>query len=107
FSPARAMQGVRPEPLVPAGVPEDHQQELFTVLAAILHLGNVTVRGRDRHGDGCFVEVGGSSLHGDLPPGGAGDGSVPSQPGDEALGLFCALLGIEAAQVTRWLCHRK
>uniref|UniRef100_A0A8C0FNV5 Myosin motor domain-containing protein n=1 Tax=Bubo bubo TaxID=30461 RepID=A0A8C0FNV5_BUBBB len=26
---------------------------------------------------------------------------------DEALGLFCALLGIEASQVMRWLCHRK
>ncbi|XP_021234446.1 unconventional myosin-Vb-like isoform X2 [Numida meleagris] len=66
------------------GVPEADQLELFAVLAAILHLGNVTIRGRDRHGDGCVVE-----------------------PNNEALGLFCALLGIEEAQVTRWLCHRK
>eukprot|EP00076_Gallus_gallus_P011451 XP_004948778.2 unconventional myosin-Va [Gallus gallus] len=66
------------------GVPEADQLELFAILAAILHLGNVTIRGRDRHGDGCFVE-----------------------PNSEALGLFCALLGIEEAQVTRWLCHRK
>ncbi|KFZ57982.1 Unconventional myosin-Vb, partial [Podiceps cristatus] len=29
------------------------------------------------------------------------------QPADEALGLFCTLLGVEASQVTRWLCHRK
>ncbi|NWY55402.1 MYO5B protein, partial [Chionis minor] len=66
------------------GVPEVDQLEIFSVLAAILHLGNIVVRGRDRRGDGCFVE-----------------------PTDEALGLFCALLGVEASQVMRWLCHRK
>lgn len=43
---------------LPAGVPEGDQLELFSVLAAILHLGNIVVRGRDRRGDGCFVEVG-------------------------------------------------
>ncbi|PKK18560.1 unconventional myosin-Vb-like [Columba livia] len=42
------------------------------------------VRGRDRRGDGCFVE-----------------------PDDEALEMFCSLLGVEVSQVTRWLCHRK
>ncbi|CAM9736885.1 unnamed protein product [Bubo scandiacus] len=66
------------------GVPEAEQLELFSILVAILHLGNIVVRGRDRRGDGCFVEA-----------------------ADEALGLFCALLGIEASQVMRWLCHRK
>ncbi|XP_042650207.1 unconventional myosin-Va-like [Tyto alba] len=66
------------------GVPEAEQLELFTILAAILHLGNIVVRGRDCHGDGCFVES-----------------------DDEALGLFCALLGTEASQVMRWLCHHK
>ncbi|XP_054661949.1 unconventional myosin-Vb-like [Grus americana] len=66
------------------GVPESDQLELFNILAAILHLGNIVVRGRDRRGDGCFVE-----------------------PADEALGLFCTLLGIEASQVMHWLCHRK
>ncbi|XP_072701972.1 unconventional myosin-Vb-like [Ciconia boyciana] len=66
------------------GVPEADQLELFSILAAILHLGNIVVRGRDRRGDGCFVE-----------------------PADEALGLFCALLGVEASQVMRWLCHSK
>uniref|UniRef100_A0A8B9BG96 Unconventional myosin-Vb n=1 Tax=Anser brachyrhynchus TaxID=132585 RepID=A0A8B9BG96_9AVES len=66
------------------GVPEADQLELFSVLAAILHLGDIAIRGRDRHGDGCFVES-----------------------ADEALGQFCTLLGIEEAQVTRWLCHRK
>ncbi|PKU26916.1 unconventional myosin-vb-like [Limosa lapponica baueri] len=66
------------------GVPEADQLELFSILAAILHLGNIVVRGKDRHGDGCFVE-----------------------PTDEALGLFCTLLGVEVSQVMRWLCHRK
>lgn len=47
---------------VPAGVPEANQLELFSILAAILHLGNIVVRGRDRRGDGCFVEVGESLL---------------------------------------------
>lgn len=45
--------------------------------------------------------------HRDPHPGGAGDTSVPLQPTDEALRWFCKLLGIEEAQVTRWLCHRK
>uniref|UniRef100_A0A8B9TIT8 Myosin motor domain-containing protein n=1 Tax=Anas platyrhynchos TaxID=8839 RepID=A0A8B9TIT8_ANAPL len=45
--------------------------------------------------------------HRDQHPGGAGDTSVPLQPADEALRQFCKLLGIEEAQVTRWLCHRK
>ncbi|XP_025928431.1 unconventional myosin-Vb-like [Apteryx rowi] len=66
------------------GVLETEQLELFNVLAAILHLGNITIRSRDRHGDGCFVE-----------------------PTDKALGLFCTLLGIEESQVSRWLCYRK
>ncbi|XP_055562731.1 unconventional myosin-Vb-like, partial [Falco cherrug] len=66
------------------GIPEAEQLELFRVLAAILHLGNIVLRGRDRRGDSCFVE-----------------------PADEALGLFCTLLGTEASQVIRWLCHRK
>uniref|UniRef100_A0A663EYG0 Myosin motor domain-containing protein n=1 Tax=Aquila chrysaetos chrysaetos TaxID=223781 RepID=A0A663EYG0_AQUCH len=30
-----------------------------------------------------------------------------TSPADKALGLFCMLLGVEASQVMRWLCHRK
>lgn len=48
--------------VVTAGVPEDEQLELYSILAAILHLGNIVVRGRDRRGDGCFVEVGDNLL---------------------------------------------
>ncbi|KFV13425.1 Unconventional myosin-Vb, partial [Tauraco erythrolophus] len=71
------------------GVSEADQLELFTILAAILHLGNIMVR----------AAAAAWSM--------AVRGSVPLQPADEALGLFCALLGVEASQVTRWLCHRK
>ncbi|XP_030396539.1 unconventional myosin-Vb-like [Gopherus evgoodei] len=66
------------------GVPESSQLELFSLLASILHLGNVRLRAKDRHGESCFAE-----------------------PGDEALGLFCTLLGVEQSQVSRWLCYRK
>lgn len=54
--------GVPHASAVPAGVPEANQLELFSILAAILHLGNIVFRGRDRRGDGCFVEVGESLL---------------------------------------------
>ncbi|KAH1175748.1 hypothetical protein KIL84_022273 [Mauremys mutica] len=66
------------------GVHESSQLELFSLLASILHLGNIRLRAKDRHGESCFVE-----------------------PGDKALGLFCALLGVEKSQVSRWLCYRK
>lgn len=33
--------------------------------------------------------------------------TVPLQAGSEALGLFCALLGMGVSQVTCWLCHHK
>uniref|UniRef100_A0A8C8B6C4 Myosin motor domain-containing protein n=1 Tax=Otus sunia TaxID=257818 RepID=A0A8C8B6C4_9STRI len=71
---------------VPAGVPEAEQLELFSILVAILHLGL------------CWLQE---------PPLGNSVVSVPLQAADEALGLFCTLLGIEASQVMRWLCHRK
>ncbi|XP_043392074.1 unconventional myosin-Vb isoform X2 [Chelonia mydas] len=66
------------------GVHESNQLELFTILASILHLGNIRLRAKDRHGESCFTE-----------------------PDGEALGLFCSLLGVEKSQVSRWLCHRK
>ncbi|TFK02154.1 Unconventional myosin-Vb [Platysternon megacephalum] len=66
------------------GVHESNQLELFSILASILHLGNIRLRAKDRHGESCFTE-----------------------PDDEALGLFCTLLGVEKSQVSRWLCYRK
>ncbi|KAJ7416499.1 Unconventional myosin-Vb [Willisornis vidua] len=95
------------------GVPQSEQLELFSILAAILHLGNIVLRGQDRRGDGCVVEVGEDLLPAPetVPKAQLGSAlvtrTVPLQPGSKALELFCALLGIEVAQVTCWLCHRK
>ncbi|XP_067413549.1 unconventional myosin-Vb-like [Emydura macquarii macquarii] len=66
------------------GVHESNQLELFSILASVLHLGNIRLKGKDRHGESCFTE-----------------------PDDEALVLFCTLLGVEKSQVSRWLCYRK
>uniref|UniRef100_A0A8C8RTN9 Myosin motor domain-containing protein n=1 Tax=Pelusios castaneus TaxID=367368 RepID=A0A8C8RTN9_9SAUR len=66
------------------GVHESDQLELFSILASILHLGNIRLKGKDRHGESCFTE-----------------------PDDEALALFCTLLGMEKSQAARWLCYRK
>nr|XP_025043501.1 unconventional myosin-Vb-like [Pelodiscus sinensis] len=66
------------------GVHESNQLELFSILAAILHLGNIRLKAKDRHGESCFLE-----------------------PEDEALGRFCTLLGVEKSQASRWLCYRK
>ncbi|XP_043358594.1 unconventional myosin-Vb-like isoform X6 [Dermochelys coriacea] len=66
------------------GVHESNQLELFSILASILHLGNIRLRTKDRHGESCFTE-----------------------PDGEALGFFCTLLGVEKSQVSRWLCYRK
>ncbi|XP_013010138.1 unconventional myosin-Vc isoform X3 [Cavia porcellus] len=64
------------------GFHEDFQLDVFTVLAAILHLGNVqvTAAGAER-----------SSISED----------------DCHLKVFCELLGLERSQVAQWLCHRK
>ncbi|XP_075759374.1 unconventional myosin-Vb-like isoform X2 [Pelodiscus sinensis] len=66
------------------GVHESNQLELFSILAAILHLGNIRLKAKDRHGESCFLEL-----------------------EDEALGRFCTLLGVEKSQASRWLCYRK
>ncbi|XP_047451958.1 unconventional myosin-Vc [Mugil cephalus] len=64
------------------GLNEDFQSDVFKVLAAILHLGNVEIRtvGDDRS-------------------------SVPSD--DPHLAVFCELLCVSAEELVRWLCHRR
>ncbi|XP_041794288.1 unconventional myosin-Vc isoform X1 [Chelmon rostratus] len=64
------------------GLKEDFQSDVFKVLAAVLHLGNVEIRnsGSDRS-------------------------SVP--PSDPHLLVFCELLGVSADGLVRWLCHRR
>ncbi|CAL9696918.1 unnamed protein product [Knipowitschia caucasica] len=64
------------------GLKEDFQFDVFKVLAAILHLGNVEIKS-------------------------AGDdkSSIPSS--DPHLSVFCELLKVNAVDLVRWLCHRR
>ncbi|XP_032337065.1 unconventional myosin-Vc isoform X3 [Camelus ferus] len=64
------------------GFKEDFQMDVFKILAAILHLGNVqiTAVGNER--------------------------STVSE-GDSHLKVFCELLGLEGDKVAQWLCNRK
>ncbi|DAA25282.1 TPA: myosin VC [Bos taurus] len=64
------------------GFKEDFQMDVFKVLAAILHLGNVRIAavGNER--------------------------SVISED-DDHLEVFCELLGLESGRVAQWLCNRK
>ncbi|XP_029952610.1 unconventional myosin-Vc isoform X2 [Salarias fasciatus] len=64
------------------GLKEDFQADVFKVLAAILHLGNVEIRS-------------------------AGDDKSLIAPNDPHLAVFCELLGVAAGELVRWLCHRK
>uniref|UniRef100_A0AAQ4NYS0 Myosin VC n=1 Tax=Gasterosteus aculeatus aculeatus TaxID=481459 RepID=A0AAQ4NYS0_GASAC len=61
---------------------EDFQSDVFKVLAAILHLGNVEIRN-------------------------SGDAHSSVPPGDPHLAAFCELLSASAEGLVRWLCHRR
>ncbi|CAM9227513.1 unnamed protein product [Lampetra planeri] len=64
------------------GLTEGCQSDVFKVLAAILHLGNVEIKssGEDKS-------------------------SIP--PADPHLAVFCELLCVSADELARWLCHRR
>uniref|UniRef100_A0A3Q3WH83 Uncharacterized protein n=1 Tax=Mola mola TaxID=94237 RepID=A0A3Q3WH83_MOLML len=64
------------------GLREDFQFDVFKVLAAILHLGNVEIR--DCGGD---------------------KSSIPLD--DPHLAAFCELLAVSAQGLAHWLCHRR
>ncbi|XP_030586985.1 unconventional myosin-Vc [Archocentrus centrarchus] len=64
------------------GLKEDFQSDVFKVLAAILHLGNVEIRN-------------------------VGDDKSSVPPSDPHLAVFCELLGVSAEGLARWLCHRR
>ncbi|XP_078283533.1 unconventional myosin-Va [Rhinoraja longicauda] len=66
------------------GINESHQMGMFHVLAAVLHLGNVTIKTNDRDAENCFIP-----------------------PKTEHLVIFCELLGVDYEQMAHWLCHRK
>ncbi|XP_070619171.1 unconventional myosin-Vc [Erythrolamprus reginae] len=64
------------------GLKEAFQKDIFKILSAILHLGNVQISavGDEK----CFVNV-----------------------DDKHLNIFCELLGVESDKIAQWLCHRK
>ncbi|XP_049930269.1 unconventional myosin-Vc [Epinephelus moara] len=64
------------------GLNEDFQFNVFKVLAAILHLGNVKIKD-------------------------SGDGKSSVPPSDPHLAVFCELLNVSTEQLARWLCHRR
>ncbi|XP_055073838.2 unconventional myosin-Va [Misgurnus anguillicaudatus] len=66
------------------GVQTDQQMEIFHILAAILHLGNVNIQASGRGGDRSYIDA-----H------------------DRSLAIFAKLLGVEGAQMAQWLCHRR
>ncbi|CAG9794436.1 unnamed protein product [Diatraea saccharalis] len=78
--------------LTTLGVTETEQQNMFTILAAILHLGNV-----DFHESDPDVSPGQ-----DAPEEGAYISSS-----DKHLSIVCSLLGLSKAELLRWLTHRR
>ncbi|CAL8308765.1 unnamed protein product [Lota lota] len=66
------------------GVQPHQQMELFTILAAVLHLGNVNIQASGRGGDRSYID-----------------------PADRYLAVFSKLLGVDGPQMAHWLCHRR
>ncbi|XP_061679063.1 unconventional myosin-Vc isoform X2 [Syngnathoides biaculeatus] len=64
------------------GLKEDFQSDVFKVLAAILHLGNVEIKS-------------------------SGDDRSSISYSDPHLHIFCELLGVRADDLVRWLCNRR
>ncbi|XP_057692409.1 unconventional myosin-Vc isoform X2 [Corythoichthys intestinalis] len=64
------------------GLKEDFQSDVFKVLAAILHLGNVEIKS-------------------------SGDDRSSISNGDSHLKIFCELLGVRADNLMQWLCNRR
>ncbi|XP_072517322.1 unconventional myosin-Va [Salminus brasiliensis] len=66
------------------GVQPDQQMELFQILAAVLHLGNVNIQASGRGGDRSYISG-----------------------GDSSLVIFSKLMGVEGSQMAHWLCHQR
>ncbi|XP_045101361.1 unconventional myosin-Va-like isoform X4 [Portunus trituberculatus] len=64
------------------GISEATQNQMFRILAGILHLGNIVIQ--DNGGDASTIDK-----------------------GDESLAIVAELLGISASELKMWLCHRK
>ncbi|XP_039747644.1 unconventional myosin-Va [Pararge aegeria] len=70
--------------LTTLGVTESEQQNMFTVLAAILHLGNVELTSSEEDAESAYIES-----------------------DDTHLKTVCSLLGISKLELSRWLTHRR
>ncbi|XP_071343628.1 unconventional myosin-Va [Trachinotus anak] len=66
------------------GVQPDQQMELFRILSALLHLGNVNIQASGRSSDRGYIDA-----------------------DDRSLAVFSKLLGVEGPQIAHWLCHRR
>ncbi|XP_075943510.1 unconventional myosin-Va [Anarhichas minor] len=66
------------------GVQPDQQMELFRILSAVLHLGNVNIQASGRSSDRSYIDA-----------------------DDRPLAVFSKLLGVEGPQMAHWLCHRR
>ncbi|XP_068581992.1 unconventional myosin-Va [Cebidichthys violaceus] len=66
------------------GVQPDQQMELFRILSAVLHLGNVNIQASGRSSDRSYIDA-----------------------DDRPLAVFSKLLGVEGPQMSHWLCHRR
>lgn len=66
------------------GVQPDQQMELFRILSAVLHLGNVNIQASGRSADRSYINA-----------------------DDYSLAVFSKLLGVEGPQMAHWLCHRR
>ncbi|XP_068175280.1 unconventional myosin-Va [Antennarius striatus] len=66
------------------GVQSDQQIELFRILAALLHLGNVNIQASGRSSDRSYIDT-----------------------NDRSLAIFSKLLGVEGPQMAHWMCHRR
>uniref|UniRef100_A0A3Q2DSM4 Methyl-CpG binding domain protein 3b n=1 Tax=Cyprinodon variegatus TaxID=28743 RepID=A0A3Q2DSM4_CYPVA len=66
------------------GVQPEQQMELFRILSAVLHLGNVNIQASGRSSDRSYIDA-----------------------EDRSLAVFSKLLGVERAQMAHWLCSRR
>ncbi|KAM6921654.1 unconventional myosin-Va [Xenentodon cancila] len=66
------------------GVQHGQQMELFRILSAVLHLGNVNIQASGRSSDRSYINA-----------------------DDRSLAIFSKLLGVEGSQMAHWLCHRR
>ncbi|KAK2835694.1 hypothetical protein Q5P01_016178 [Channa striata] len=66
------------------GVQPEQQMELFRILSAVLHLGNINIQTSGRSSERSYIDA-----------------------DDHFLAIFSKLLGVEGPQMAHWLCHRR